>query len=346
MEETMARLSKALLDEAVKQGLLQPDQVAPLHTFLNSQPGPRFDFTHVLYYFGGMIAIGALTLFMNLGWEQFGGWGIMAISCLYAVAGLGLTNFFQRTGRLIPAGIIAAFVIALTPLAIYGLQQAMGLWPDDLAYRDYHYKIRFLWIYMELGTLVVGSLMLWHYRFPFMVMPVAVTLWYMSMDMTSMFFGLDYSWDERSLFTMWFGLVITLLAFWVDIRSRKSLDFAFWLYLFGIIAFWCGLSSQNSNSELNKFIYCCINLVLIGIGVIIIRRVFVIFGALGVAGYLGHLAWEVFRESWLFPISLTLIGLGIIWLGVLWQKHEARLSSHLRQKMPTVVRELLENRAG
>ncbi len=34
--------------------------------------------------------------------------------------------------------------------------------------------------------------------------------------------------------SLWLGLLIVLLAFWVDIRTRHDKDFAFWLYLFGI----------------------------------------------------------------------------------------------------------------
>jgi hypothetical protein len=69
----------------------------------------------------------AETLFMNLGWEKFGGWGILAISVAHAVIGLMLATRFEYAGHLIPAGICATFVIAITSLAIYGLQQGMGL---------------------------------------------------------------------------------------------------------------------------------------------------------------------------------------------------------------------------
>ena len=77
-----------------------------------------------------MIAIGAMTLFMNLGWEKFGGIAIFFISIIYAGVGLKLTNIFSNKGYTIPGGICATFVVALTPLAIYGLQQALGVWPD------------------------------------------------------------------------------------------------------------------------------------------------------------------------------------------------------------------------
>jgi hypothetical protein len=41
---------------------------------------------------GGLIAIGAMTLFMNLGWESFGGWGIFFISLAYAGIGFKLVG--------------------------------------------------------------------------------------------------------------------------------------------------------------------------------------------------------------------------------------------------------------
>ena len=340
-------LSKSSLESAAEEGLLEPHQVDPLYEYLRSVPadGPRFDFTHVLYYLGGLIAIGALTVFMNLGWEQFGGWGILFICLLYAGASLEITNRFRNAGRDIPAGICGAFVIVLTPLAVYGFQQGMGWWPENVEYRDYHRHIKFLWIYMELGTLFIGAVMLWRYRYPFLVMPIAATLWYMSMDIAELIAGDVFSYRERAVITMWFGLGMMLLALWVDIRSRRTLDYAFWLYLFGVMAFWGGMTSQDSDSELAKFLYFCINLSLITVGVILVRKVFVVFGALGACLYFGHLANEVFRDSWLFPVALTLIGAAVIYLGVLWQKNEAAITLSVRQYLPLQIRELLEGRS-
>lgn len=98
---------------------------------------------------------------------------------------------------------------------------------------------------------------------------------------------------------------------------------------------------QNSDSELAKFSYFCINLVMIAIGVLIVRRVFVVFGALGSAFYLGHLANVVFKDSLLFPVFLTALGLGIIYLGILWQKNEHHISHRLRSYLPQALREFL-----
>lgn len=340
------KISRKNLGEAVEEKIISSEQAENLITFLKNHPstGPTFDFTHVLYYLGGLIAIGAMSLFMTLGWESFGGIGILTISLIYAGIGLKLTKMFARKGYPVPAGICATFVVALSPLAIYGLQQALGMWPDDTAYRDYHRYIKWHWLYMELGTLAVGTIIAWKYKYPFLVMPIAVTLWYITMDITAIISGGDYGWELRKLVSMYSGLLMVGLAFWVDVRSRKNADYAFWIYILGVIAFWGGMSMQHSDSELSKFIYFAINLLMIGVGVLLVRRVFVVCGALGGCGYLGHLASNVFKDSWFFPISLTAIGLIVIYLGILWQKHEKELTSKLRDFLPLQIRELLESK--
>ena len=221
----------------------------------------------------------------------------------------------------------------------------MGWWSGGHEYRDYHRYIDWSWLFMELATLASGAVMLWRYRLPFLVMPVAVTLWYMSMDLAPFLFGEEYvAWELRKWVSLWFGLLIALLAFWVDIRNQSSRDFAFWLYIFGVTAFWSGLSLMESESEWSKLLYCMVNIGMIFTGAILGRRVFVVFGGLGVAGYLGYLAYEVFENSLLFPIALTLIGLAIVWLGILWQRHEQPVSDRLRRLLPTPLRELIERR--
>ncbi len=338
------------LQQAVSRGLISGAQAEALWAMLaeDSQHTPTFRASHVLYYFGGLLAIGAMTLFMNLGWERFGGWGLFFLALFYAGAGLWLGERLLFGKRLaIPAGILITFAVALTPLAVYGLQQALGLWAEGMSYRDYHVFIDWRWMLMELATLVAAAVALWRYRLPFIMLPVAVTLWYMSMDLAPWLAGEEgMSWELSRLVSLYFGLAMTLLAFWVDVRSRRSPDYAFWLYLFGVAAFWGGLSFQSSDSELNKLLYCCINLALIAVGTLLSRRVFAVFGALGVAGYLGHLAWTVFRDSLGFPFALTVIGLGIVWLGIVWQRHEEAIRRRWQARLPAALRELLQRDAG
>ena len=332
------QLTHATLHEAVTRGIITIDQANQLRKLSSEQAltTPGFRLTHILYYLGGLIAIGAMTLFMTLGWERFGGWGLLFLAFAYGAVGLALTRYLLgRPGLSIPAGIASAFVVSLTPLAVYGLQVALGYWAGGHAYRDYHILVDWRWMLMELATLVVGLAMLWRYRLPFMVMPVAVTLWYMSMDLAPLISHADApSFTLREQVSMWFGLAMLLLALWTDVRSRPGRDFAFWLYLFGVLAFWGGLSAMHADSERSKFIYLCINLLMIVVGAILSRRVFAVFGALGTAFYLGNLAHGVFKDSMLFPFALTVIGLGIVLLGIAWQRHEAQVAARLQGWLP------------
>jgi len=344
------------LDGAVGEGILSPAQADRLVAFLAGSAAPaksggaepRFSFVHVLYYLGGMIAIGAMSLFMTLGWNALGGWGGFVTAVLYAMLALSLTHWFLERKQLeIPAGITATLAVVTVPLAIFAAQMALGYWTDTKAYRDYHVFIDWRWLMMEFGTLAVGVVLLWRYRFPFMLMPIAVTLWYMSMDLVPFLLGQEhvYDWEIRKFISAYFGLAMTLVAFWVDLRSRFSRDYAFWLYLFGVLTFWGGLSLMNSGSELGKLAYCGINVLMILVGAALQRRVFAVFGGLGVAGYLGYLSYKVFKDSLIFPLALSLLGLAIIGLGVLWQRREAQWSARLRGFLPAPLRELIEARA-
>ncbi|WP_417068848.1 hypothetical protein [Niveibacterium terrae] len=352
----MRRISQTELDTAVERGILSAASADALWSFLSDRQEadqtPRFDFTHVLYYLGGMLAIGAMSLFMTLGWERFGGWGIFFIALAYMGVALGLARRFERENLLAPMGIMATLFVVLVPLAVWGLQNAFGLWPPGGhdAYRDYHAWIDWRWITLEAATLVAGALMLWRWRAPFLVLPVAVTLWYMSMDLAVFFAGADTAhynsglWEFRQWFSLGFGLAMLAFALLVELRSRGGRDYPFWLHLFGLITFWGALSSMHSDLLSGKLTYLAINLALIVFGALLVRSMFAVFGGLGTAMVLGDLAWRYFKDSWLFPIALTAIGLAVVFAGVAWKRRARELSEGLRDLLPAELAELLAAR--
>lgn len=188
-------IARADLDDAATRGLLPPDTVAALWTHLAGRgagtarrrtaavapapESPRFSFTHLLYYFGGLLAIGAATLFMTEGFQRLGSWALFAIAVAYAAACVWAAARLDARGLAIPAGIVATLAICLVPLATWAIQHAFGLWPEGGTdnYRRYHTHIDWRWLTLEFGTLAAAVVMLWRYRLPFMVMPVAVTVW-------------------------------------------------------------------------------------------------------------------------------------------------------------------------
>nr|MBA2535161.1 DUF2157 domain-containing protein [Rubrobacter sp.] len=176
--------------------------------------------------------------------------------------------------------------------------------------------------------------------FPFLTAPVAFALWFMSMDLTPLIYGNHYYEAQGyQVVSLVFGLIVLAGSYLVDRRTEG--DYAFWGYLFGMFAFWGGLTLLEDGSELDWFLYCLINAGLILLSVLLQRRVFVVFGSAGVFGYVGHLAWEIFEDSLLFPFVLSAAGLAIIALGILYAKNRDRIETAVVRAIPTGIRRLL-----
>jgi hypothetical protein len=230
----------------------------------------------------------------------------------------------------------------MTPLAIYGFEKMTGAWLQRVpgAYRDFYDYIKGGWFPMEVGTVAAGLVALRYFRFPFLTAPLAFALWFMSMDLTPLIYGSHYYEAQGyQVVSLVFGLVVLAGAYLVDRRTEE--DFAFWGYLFGMFAFWGGLTLLESGSELDWFLYGLINAGLILLSVLLQRRLFVVFGAAGVFGYVGHLAWEIFEDSLLFPFALSAAGLAIIALGILYAKNRDRIEGAVVRMIPTGIRRLL-----
>lgn len=315
---------------------------------------PRFSIVNVLYYFGGMIAISAMSLFMTVGFQAMGAGGLLLISSVYIFACLKVADHFINRSLWVPSGIVATLAICLVPLAVWSLQNLLGFWPPAISntatdtYTAYNRFVNWRWMTLEFATLAAGVVMLWRYRLPFMVMPIAITIWYMSMDVAHALMQSDgWDWEFTRDVSLVFGMGTCAIAMWVDIRCRSAKeviwrqDFAFWLYLVGAVMFWVGLSARDSHSEWGKLGYALINFTMILFGAAIGRRVFTVLGALGVAGYLGYLALQVFKDSLNFTFALTLLGLGIVYVGVWWQRNEISIHQKLQQWVPKALRQNL-----
>jgi len=138
---TQVVLHQADLNDAAHAGLITPQQAMLLWARWStaggalavasvqevSMAGPRFSFTNTLYYFGGMVAIGAMTLFMTLGWQSFGAWGLAAISGAYLLACLKVADHLKTRSLAVPAGILATLAVCLVPLLVWSVQQGLGL---------------------------------------------------------------------------------------------------------------------------------------------------------------------------------------------------------------------------
>lgn len=348
---TVSRSSRTELRAALDAGVIDASTYERLANFLSERErasgaepsaAPRFDVVNVLWYMGALIVMGAMSLFSTTAFGLWGPRALMTTSIAYGFVFLLAARSLWRRGLRTPGGLLVTCAVSMAPLAIFAIQLLNGHDPTETTpYKDFYIWIRAGWLPMELGTIAAALFALIFFPFPFLVMIVAFALWFMSMDLTPWLLQTEsFSMQQRANVSLLFGLFIIAVAWLVDLRRWRSGDFAYWLHLFGIMTFWGGLTAQHSGGEIGKAIYCAINVGLVLLSLLLMRRVYAVFGAIGVSLYLGHLAEEVFKDSILFPFALSGIGVLIIAAGLLFHRYGPKLAEVVGQVLPDYMREL------
>src|SRR4051812_17048461 len=123
------------LRAAARAGLLDKATLARLLAFLSERgiapapAAPRFDLSHLLWYAGALIVIGAMGLFSTLAFSQMGGLALTATAVVYAVAFTAAGHhLWHARGQAIVGGLLVAVAVSMAPLAVYGIQEHLGVW--------------------------------------------------------------------------------------------------------------------------------------------------------------------------------------------------------------------------
>jgi hypothetical protein len=331
------------LDRAVAAGIINEAQAAALTRFWggDAEPAPprgRFDVAHILWYIGALVVIAAMGAFQTIAWAELGPAALAAVAVAYAVVfTLAGAYLWHRRGLRVPGGLLVTIAVTMAPLAAYALQDALGWWgaDDPGRYRDMFRYIRGGWFVPEIAAVVASAVALRFFRFPFLLMPAAVALWFLSMDVAALIAGGYPDWLLRARVSLGFGLATMVAAWLVDLRARA--DFAFWLHLFGGIAFWSGLFFPIAWSDGDWTAPALVSLALIPLALFLGRRIYLILGGIGVFLFLGHLAVRVFSFSLLFPLVLSALGVGVIALGALYHRRRARIEAWVERALPPAL---------
>jgi len=341
-------ITKEDLEAAASEGVISNRQVDDLWGYLSTRlkkddgVNARFDLAHLAWYSGAVIVMLAMGWFLSEVWDRFNGGAVLFTSLAYALlfALIG-RSFWRREGLKVPGGLLFTLAVCMTPLTIFALERIFGMWaPLSYPYPPGYFHLEVgRRLVMEVGTVIAGLVVLRFIRFPFLTAPITFALWLISFDVANYMAGHEMSWNSFRWVTMAFGLVMLAGSYVVDRRTRG--DYAFWGYLFGCSAFWLALTLVDTGSELSKFIYFLINLGLMLTSILLNRKVFVVFGSAGAIFYLGHLTYNVFANSQLFPVVLSLLGLGIIFLGVRYNRNRAAIDKAILGLVPQALRRYL-----
>jgi hypothetical protein len=304
-----------------------------------------FSFVNVTAYLGALIILCTMGLFGFSSWQSFDGLGILALALSYALCfvAAGHLLWFQA-GLKVQGGLLVTLAVCMVPLALYGLEKAWG-WEVDRAFVPG--RTGFAWVkqsglLIHTGTILAALAAIRWLRFSLLALPIAFALWLLTQELAT------YGQPEGPSFlqaqmkvSMLFGLGLLAVGFVVDRLAKE--DFAFWLYLTALLAMAYTVAVQPGDSELRHALYCLLALVSLGIGALLRRRTFLVFGALGVIGYLGHLS-GLFRPSLVYPLIASLVGGLVLFLGVQLHRRQAAVETFLEALFPRSVRRLLPPR--
>ena len=121
--------------------------------------------------------------------------------------------------------------------------------------------------------------------FPFLLAPVSFCTWFLSMDTAPLlpqWSSTDDLYKLRRLVSIIFGLLLMIGGRVMESLLGSEPDFSFWLYLFGLMAFWFSIIIEHdSNDHLKHSMFILINVTLVVIGSHLQRTTFHVFGTMG-----------------------------------------------------------------
>lgn len=333
------RVDRGDLDWAASEGVISPKQAEDLWGALQTRHAsrPQFDLAHLFWYAGAIVVLVAMGWFFTEVGNLFGAGGVLVTSLVYAGAFLGFgAKLWHQDGLKVPGGLLVTLSVLMTPVTTVALTEFFG---HNAVFDSVNYQLL-----LEGVTIVAALGALRFFKFPFLTMPIYLSLWLASMTVTQLLFsGQGSPWDAQLWVTLGFGLFMIVTAFVLDRRTEG--DYSFWGYLFGTTAFWFSLTFLDVGGEFGKLIYLGINVGMMLLSVLLARRIFLVYGSLGALGYLFHLAYTLFAGSLLFPFVLTGIGIGIIVAGIKYHRNRASIDRFVLTLVPGGLKKHLPDRS-
>lgn len=329
--EIFARLLNFLKEPAAKN-IITPSSVT-----VNSAPS-KFTIENFLYYFGAFIIISTMGWYLGNIWDSFGSGGLFAASILYFIIFVLVGNLLWNRKKRTPGGLLYVCAVSIVPLAVWAFESLIGIMPKDLSkYNDFHIWIKSGWIMMELATIAVGFAFLKYRKFPLLTLPICYAMWYLSMDIVPLCLGqmIEPTWGMRNFATVIFSFIMLGCALKYDNQRGTDEDYSHWLYIFGATMLWgviiSILAQFKWDNEFAYFLTAIFNFTYMLVGIILKRRVFIVWGAIGFWIYLGHLAYKIFADTPLFPVILVIFGLLVIFSGIYYSKNCQVLEDKIRR---------------
>lgn len=291
-------------------------ETAPIGRLPGPRRVPRFDPPNILWYFGAIVAAaGAEAVTGDVGSRHRGVW-IFLVGLAFLAAFAGLAAAFLRLGWWVPGGTMAAAAVVLVPAAGAGFERLIGVWPagEPSLNVDPFQTFQGAIFALVLATTAAGLLAFWLVGFPFLLLPVVVTV-LVAVQLFLPVIGNRPSPDDHTIALIVTGAGLVVAGMLLDARRHRSS--AFWWHVSGLTAIATGLAYYTA---IHEDTWAWVTMLAVS-GLVLLastplgRAPWAIFGVAGVYAATLHYILDA-TGSWRSPLVLTAIGVGLVCLGV------------------------------
>lgn len=316
------------LDRWRRAGIITPRQAEAIQNFERGEfagptPGPSISPSTLITYIGGFLVVVASAVFVGLGWQDMGNaerfmWSALAVGLPWVAA-----FFLRNTGA--PLGVHAsAVLLALGSLALmllgYSTFRLIGWWPTTLDTPESQDRTNELMMIGQIATITATVIFAFRFNIPWMLLISGVVGWFVWLGATDLWIPRDERTDPALWILSLYGIVGVASGLVVDrIRLRQH---AFWLFLTGLTATFVFLGIDSFDNALGPagLTFLLLAILAIAISMVINYRAFLIYGALGLYGWISALVIDAFGGSRPVALGLILLGVVIVAAGIGWQR--------------------------
>jgi hypothetical protein len=291
--------------------------------------------TTILIYIGVFLVLVASIVFVALGWNDMGKteqmmWGTLAV----AMPWIGGT-FLRRSGQpLAEHG--SDVLMAVGSLALimftYTFANLVGWWPERSTRQANLDREQEILLIGQVASVAASAWFAFRFQAAWMLAISGLVGWLAWSQAIERFWRDDRATDTDLWKMALYGVALIVFGLIIDRLAWRQHAFVL-LFVGLVVAFlFLGIDAYDDALGPTGLLFLAMAFVAIVLSAFTEFRVFLIFGALGLYGWLSALVVETFGGSRPVAFGLILLGALIVALGLLWQSRLGDWVHHRRDR--------------
>jgi hypothetical protein len=282
-----------------------------------------FNAITVAYSLGGLLVLFALAWFLFERWKILGPGGVLGVALLYAAAFATVGMLLRGRGFDVAGGLAIVLAVAMTPVWTWAILRLTGEIPDPAAWDNalsrYEPYVASRLMILALATIGVALFALRRVRFSVLAAPIAAALIALLLHLGQALGDPRLTWYVGPYYQCVVACAILAIAYAVERRQPADEDYAFWLYLGGVVMLFVAYVQVWPHIGRWRHALPLVAAALVTASLYLRRRTLLVAGGVAAFGYLGYLAFDVFRRVVALPITLATLGLLVI-VSTVWMQ--------------------------